>query len=77
MGGKLDAGKVERDLRHIHGAIPPDGFPDGNAAPALELLAEPVRVLKKTRSSRPKDKTANLSDVSHSARLDRSHRPPH
>jgi hypothetical protein len=53
VGGKLDAGKVERDPRHILGAIPPDGFPDGNAAPALELLAEPARVFKKTRSSRP------------------------
>jgi hypothetical protein len=39
------------------------------------LGGQTARVLKKTRSSGPKDKTANMSYVSHSARLDGCHRP--
>ena len=39
------------------------------------LGGEPPRVFKKARGSSPKNKTTNVSYVSHSARLDCCHRP--
>ena len=41
----------------------------------LGLGGEPPWVFKKARGDSPKDSTGNVSDVSHSARLDRCHRP--